>query len=385
MPQPRQTDAPAHNAGIDALRIIAMLMIVAGHYAMHGVGQDALAAMAPSAQRTLLHLLLLIGIPGIDCFVLISGYFLIRAHWSVRKPLRLLGQVYFYLLLIFALAKLTGFAPINAQNTFYHRIFWFASSSYLAWFAAAYLLLYALVPFVNACLLHLTQRRHAALIALCCAVWGALPTFFGEDYLYTNTKLTLFLTVYIIGAYIRLYPCPLFAKCGRNFALAALFFGINAARVVLFDVRGAAGADAWDYVFRIKDAAQLPVLGFAVFLFLACKNLPLRPARWRKALAGATFGVYLIHDDAILSPVLWGALGAQKAAQGGFWPLLAHVLLCTAGIFLVCAGIELLRQALTRAASRLCAAPLAALRARALPLGRALGAPFFALWRLLNR
>ena len=44
-------------------------------------------------------------------------------------------------LLIFALAKLTGFAPINAQNTFYHRIFWFASSSYLAWFAAAYLLL----------------------------------------------------------------------------------------------------------------------------------------------------------------------------------------------------------------------------------------------------
>ena len=378
--------SPAHNAGLDVLRIVSMLFIVAGHYAMHGVGQAALAAMPPSATRTVLHLLLLLGIPGVDCFVLITGYFLVKTRWRAQKTVRLAGQVYFYLLAIFALAKLTGFAPISEKNSLYYRVFWFTSSAYLAWFAAAYLLLYLFVPFLNACLLHLSQRQHAALVLLCCAVWSLLPTFLQEEYLYTSSKLTLFFMLYCIGAYIRLYPCRLFEKCGLNFALAGIFLAWNVFRVVLFDARGAAGEAAFEYVVRIKDAAQLPVLAFAVFFFLGCKNLRVPSARWLRAASAATFGVYLIHDDAILSPVLWAALGAPRAAALGPLAVALHAAACAVGIFLVCGFLDVLR-------ARLVEAPLlaffekhgpalrAAARRAAAPALRALRG----FWRLLNR
>ena len=67
------------------------------------------------------------------------------------------------------------------------------------------------------------------------------------------------------------------------------------------------------------------------------------PNRFVNAVASAAFGVYLIHDNNVLRPWLWGALVRTQAFGHAPWMPL-HAVFWALAIFAACAAADLLRQ-----------------------------------------
>ena len=81
------------NVSLDILRILCMFLIVLGHAMIHGQVLDAVAANSPN--YFLLHVLRAFLSVHVNCFVLISGYFLCTHEFRIRKFFSLWGQAFF--------------------------------------------------------------------------------------------------------------------------------------------------------------------------------------------------------------------------------------------------------------------------------------------------
>ena len=82
-------------SNIELLRIIAMVIIVAHHFAVHGGFDFPIETVAPN--RLWIQFLALGGKIGVNIFVLISGYFLIDAKSLKKvKVLKLWLQIFTY-------------------------------------------------------------------------------------------------------------------------------------------------------------------------------------------------------------------------------------------------------------------------------------------------
>lgn len=65
------------------------------------------------------------------------------------------------------------------------------------------------------------------------------------------------------------------------------------------------------------------------------------------AVSGTTFGVYLIHDNPFLRPVIW-QIFAPENVDGNLFRLILLLIGIVMGIFLVCCAVEVLRRFLFR-------------------------------------
>lgn len=93
----------------ELLRIVAMFMIVAAHYAGHGIKH----VLAPEAlngflsgsllNRAFVSFLIPGGKVGVGIFFMLTGYFMYGKNISARKIIKLVAEVYFYSILIFIL------------------------------------------------------------------------------------------------------------------------------------------------------------------------------------------------------------------------------------------------------------------------------------------
>ena len=77
------------NVSLDILRILCMFLIVLGHAMIHGQVLDAVAANSPN--YFLLHVLRAFLSVHVNCFVLISGYFLCTHEFRIRKFFFIMG------------------------------------------------------------------------------------------------------------------------------------------------------------------------------------------------------------------------------------------------------------------------------------------------------
>jgi hypothetical protein len=78
-----------------------MLMIVAHHYVVNSGLLDCIEKQSQLGVKD--YFLLLFGWggkTGIDCFVLITGYFMCTSDITKKKFCKLLGEVYFYRIVI---------------------------------------------------------------------------------------------------------------------------------------------------------------------------------------------------------------------------------------------------------------------------------------------
>ena len=71
--------------GVEYLRIVSMLLIVANHFLLFTGVLDNVKPFTISYY--IVSLLEAIGYVGVDCYVLISGYFLIQSKFSWKKVL----------------------------------------------------------------------------------------------------------------------------------------------------------------------------------------------------------------------------------------------------------------------------------------------------------
>ena len=276
------------NSNLELYRIICMLMIIAHHYVVNSGLTDVsgpLSTDLDSINTIFLRLYGAWGKIGINCFLMITGYYMCTSKITVRKFLKLLLQIYFYKIVVYAIFAGVGREPVTPFRIV--RLLmpvWGFKTNFVTCFLAFYLM----IPFLNIFVNNLTERMHLLLLLLllgCFTVLGSLPSFgVNIDYIFW------FCIIYLIASYIRLHPKPLFenGRFWRNMTLLSAMFVILS--VILMNHFNRA------YYF-VVDSNKFLAVFFGVSSFLWFKNMEVKQSKLINTIGGSTFGVLLIHAN----------------------------------------------------------------------------------------
>lgn len=331
----------------ELLRIIAMLMIVCLHYLSKG-GLLADPKEELDINGYLAWLIEAFCLVAVNVYVLISGYFGVdSASFSMRKPFRIWGQTWFYSVGVGLLALLLGAAPFELYHCL-NYVFPLVTEHY--WFATAYILLCLLMPFLNAGVDRLDKRTFLGILAVMLLLFSVaksvLPMNLPWDH--KGYDAFWFIFLYLTGAYLKRYKITggakwLFVYISGVFAIYMSFLTLQ----VLYLKLGKLGnfisySYSYNYLFTYIAAIGL----FLTFGGIG-QRWGERTCRIISKLAGATFGVYLLHEHIDVRSILWERLGCAGYASASPAAFVGHLLITVAGVYLVCTAIELLRQQLT--------------------------------------
>lgn len=87
----------ARQSNIEAFRIVCMLFIIAHHFVVHtGLVGEPMLSDPRNASSLFLSVLGMWGKTGINCFLMITGYFMCKKDISINKWYRLYLQILFY-------------------------------------------------------------------------------------------------------------------------------------------------------------------------------------------------------------------------------------------------------------------------------------------------
>lgn len=291
---------------IELLRIISMVLIVMSH-SDDWMGLAETYKMNVCVNKFITDWLHLGGQIGVGCFLLISGYFMVEQKFKLKRILRLLGEVWFYTISIwgaYVLGKI-------AMGTFRVSFDFFAQtvkaffpvlfSHY--WFVTAYIILMFLTPFFNKFIAildkHMYQMLLVTLIVIFFVLNGGLPKIFQDM---SEGRLIPVFIMYFIAGYIRKYVDNgkvSFKKClavaiSGYLLLYATCVGIGIVGTVLESER----IIGYCYFWRPLNSPIVLVIN--VGLFLAFLNMKIKKSKLINSIAGNTFGVYLVHANAIV-------------------------------------------------------------------------------------
>jgi hypothetical protein len=326
-------------SGLELFRVIVMLLIIAHHYVVNSgllemIRQDL---MAPRS------LFLLCfgawGKTGINCFVLISGYFMCKSNISIKKFAKLLLQVLFYKVVIYGVFVLTGYEGLSLRGivTALSPI-----TSLAQGFVGCYLVFFLCIPFLNTLIRHCSQMQHLLLVILMLTVYTVLGSVPG--FTVSMNYVTWFVILYLCASYIRCYPHKIFENTRAWGAATLVCLALGTVSVLAMSWLGTkVGKPALSFFF-LSDSNRILAVATGISSFLFFKNLKLGHIRWINHLGGCTFGVLLIHANSeTMRNWLWKDLLGNIEAFNSPW-LIVHAVGSVLGIFVVCAALETLRQ-----------------------------------------
>lgn len=339
--KPKTSKKKARESNLELYRIIVMLLIVAHHYVVNSGLLEHIQDNGDVVNNCVMLLFGAWGKTGINCFVLITGYFMCTSRFTLEKLAKLYIQIVFYALIIYGIFCITGhetFSPF--------KLIWklWPIKSIASGFTSCFLLFYLFIPILNIIVNSLGKEMHKYLMVLLIAVFTILPSF--PMIRISFNYVTWFMALYMIASYIRLYG--LFPKVSHDqwglFSVLLIIIGsISVLGMELIFKMGYTNK-FYPYFF-IADSNKFLSLAIATSSFMYFKDLKIPYSRWINALGGATFGVFLIHANSDAMRLwLWretvDCIGHFRDSL--LWTL-GYAVVSVLLIFIVCAGIEWFR------------------------------------------
>lgn len=328
------------NSSLELLRIFSILFIIFHHYAIYGVNA---AEQAFSYNEYFLDISMVFVHISVNCFVLISGYFMSRQRITLRKLLRMLGEVWFYsvaVLLLF-MTVLKPETPVGI-STIVKSLFPVGYGQY--WFVTGFILLMIFSPYMNMLTERLTRRQHFVLLLIMYALWSVSSTLFSTVWGFYDT-LWLFV-LYFTGAYIRSYFSQNTAAPEKHLRRALLLTIIMCLLTWGLNFVGHEFSVRALYDNKCYFVRQNSVLALAASIEFFLYFLTRKPfySKAVNLISSASFGVYLIHEHVLMRPYLWHSI--CRVGEWYFSPWMPlHALICVLGVFAVCTALDIIRAA----------------------------------------
>ncbi len=345
------TKAPAkrRDANMDYLKILSIIMIAFFHYFWNG---DYNWAAFTAPQQVFIAAFNMFGELGVDCFAMVSGYYMCMSKKPFRKEKlwNLWKQIFFYSVLSMVLIHIFVH-PYKATLETAGKLF-FPVISKVWWYATAYVLMYIFSPYINKMIHALTKQEHEKLINAALLVYMLIPTIAAvqngntESFLYYN-RFIYMVVLYVIAAYIRMYGLNVpFAKQNITsswkpwlvihiLSWAVLFVYIIIVRIVC-------GADMMDTAIYFRCPNSVIMMALAISLFMMFKECSLNGGKLIPFLSSCTLGIYMIHGGR--SGQLWWNRIFHNPAYEGTWMVFADALCALVVIFCAGVAVEFVRQ-----------------------------------------
>lgn len=334
------------NTGLDALRCLAMCMVVVLHFLGKGkLLPDMAEASSWNALGIAAWLLESVCIVAVNVYMLISGYFLSVSHFKLSRLISLYVQLWFYSVGIGLLAQMLGFVPADEINTYKLLIMILPVSMEHYWFLTAYVFFYILLPLLGLAAKKLERKPFMITIVLLLIFTSFLKSVFpvalekdakGYDFLW-------YAVMFLIAAYIRKFE-PKFAK--RKISAVLFICGVLGTfceLLLIGKVREITGSLGFIKTISTDYNHIFPLIA-SVGLFGLFKDVKLKGvfAKVITFIAPYTLGVYLLHEN-IRVRYLWpNWLGAGKVNSVA--TLLLHTTIAVVVVFVVGITVDIIRK-----------------------------------------
>ncbi len=328
LPPPRvDVSSTERQSNFELLRILAMLMIVAHHFAIH----SGLPIWSGSGGNVFFaQFLCMQGKVGVDLFVLITGYFLVAKPGRVTSVVKLILETSLYGAALYLLFVAAGTEPFDWIQ--------FVKSPQKYWFINCYIALFVISPFLGRMLQALTEEQYRWLLIVSVLYTGAsfLPVLPGASYY--RWPFVTFVVLFAIGGYFRRFGVA--DRWGWRAPV-----GITAASAVFL----LCFAGFMDFIgrpklfFAFSGMDMPPTIAISVGIFWLFAKLSIGNSLIINRIAACTLGVYLIHEHACVRPWLWHEAihVAKHVTSEGFIPWSITIILL---VFTICTAAEYARQ-----------------------------------------
>lgn len=315
-----------------------MLLIVAHHYVVNSGLMSELVKDPLSAKSIFFYIFGMWGKIGINCFVLITGYFMCKSQITMRKFLKLFLEVEFYNVIIFAIFWLSGYHAFSLKELCYALM---PMRQITGNFIGCFMWFYLCIPFLTVLVANLNKRQHAYLVLLCLAIYTMAATLPGFEV--TMNHVTWYSVLFFIASYIRFYGL-LSNSSSKFWGSMSMIFLLLSIFVVISTIYIDRHLDKHIWAFAsVCDANKFLALATSIPLFMFFKNLRIKQSKWINTIAASTFGVLCIHANSdTMRQWLWqDAVDCSHSfyrADACLYAVMAVLI-----IFLVCVLIDYIR------------------------------------------
>lgn len=335
-------------SNIELLRIIAMLLIISFHY----VFKSGFEFEGLYINSFIVKAFYMFGELGVNLFILITGYFMVNGKFSIKKLICLVLEVDFYYIISIFIGQKLGIVEINSVKEAFLIFFPTILNKY--WFITAYIILYIFSPYLNILIRNMEKKEYQKLIGICLLLWCIIPTIFGifnnttENMLYYS-RLIWLIIMYLIGAYIKLYPIKLLNKKRNSILGAFLSFAMMLTSIIIIAKNKA--------VFEVLGTTEvayfwtpntIPMIVLSICIFEIFQNLEVGCIKIINKMASTTLGIYMIHDG-ILNHYIWDTIFKTKEhLSNQSWTIIIDIITASIVIFILGMIIDLVRQMLEK-------------------------------------
>lgn len=335
--QRRDRISSERDSSLELFRIIVMLLIIAHHYVVNSGLNDLIYAAPLKPDSLFLFLFGAWGKTGINCFVMITGYFMCKSHITIKKFIKLVCEVLFYSIVIYIIFLISGYIQFEPKELLKAVIPVYSVEHN---FTSCFFLFYLFIPFLNILIGHLNEKQHIRLILLSgfmYVVVGTIPKF-----RVLMNYVSWFTVLYFISSYIRLYNKPVFNKKGFWCVCTILLFVFSVCSIIVCLYIGERTDKKMAYYF-LADSNKILAVLLGISSFMLFKNIKIKQSVLINAVSACTFGVLIIHANSnTMRQWLWKDLldnTGMYLSGNSVW----HALLCVPVIFIVCNIIDQIR------------------------------------------
>lgn len=330
------------NYGIDALRTVAMLMVVILH--VLGFGGVLTHTKDLTFGAELLWSIKILCYSAVNIYAIISGFVGYRSSHKGRNLIYLCLQLFFFSAILTGIdtaVLLSQGAQISASSIF-HNLF---PTIKMHWYFSAYFCLFFFMPILDKIIDSVPQKALKICALVCFAVFCCISPFSDQvTSLRGGYSVFWLILMYALGAYISKYDplrrrSPLF--CFLGFIICSALTVIIRIAIMLYNNNLASEPKGFELlVTYISPTVTLA----AVFIVCAFAKFNIKSKISKKIiglLCPLSFGVYLLHCHPIVAERLRGAF-SWVGTKNPFIALLLTLGISLA-IFSACMLIDWLR------------------------------------------
>ena len=322
---------------IEVLRVFSMFLIVVMHYIFYGLKHnpghiyyDVNTLMGMTNYLTMEPLYLLSQV-AVNCYVMITGYFLInKIQYRWGGVLRVIVQTFFYsLLFLLSILILKGqVSNIQLQKSIFPIHQW----GY--WFVTVYMGLLLVAPLLSRIAISLSKRQYQIVLFILFIL--NFQYLYGSVYAGHRT-IMFFSFLFLLAGYLKIYGInPQILKIKRM-----MFLGIWVLLTILATLVNIKKGQ-FELIGTSYDGPIL-FLSIATFIIFVTAKMEHPIFRFIAKLSPFTFGVYLIHTNCFINSGLW-SLVPEKYNN----PIFIHCIFFCLLIFILCTIADFVRSIIFR-------------------------------------
>ena len=280
------TSKSGRNYGIDALRVIAMLMVCVIHINLF---TKAHVEIVPTKEYFYYFGIWTetVGMIGVNLYALITGYVCVLSNWRYSRYVRLWILVAFYTILLFGVGyalSAAGVLPYSLDPVKIVKCVARLGFGSTYWYFAAYTGLFFVIPFLNPGLRQLSKVQFSLLVVVLLFLLPIITIRAGELVLGCGYNMIWLVALYVAGAYIKLYPPRTLGS-----KLLLLIACVCTFQPLVFTLLGLPPKNGYTWPIAVVYSISL----FIVFTRVQIKGLVMR--RVIEWAAPVSFSVYLLH------------------------------------------------------------------------------------------